>query len=86
MVNALIRLLDLTLNMLAKFLGVIILSPPFSIPGVILATFGIYIGNVYMKAQLPVKRELSNARAPVLGHFGAAIAGLGITIFSGLRV
>ncbi|KAH9921468.1 P-loop containing nucleoside triphosphate hydrolase protein [Fomitopsis serialis] len=30
--------------------------------------------TVYMKAQLSVKREMSNARAPVLGQFGAAIA------------
>lgn len=89
MVNALIRLLDHTLNMLMKFLAVIALSPIFSVPGVILAGFGIYVGNMYMKAQLPVKREMSNAKAPVLGHFGAAIAGLGRTyrlfIYFGLR-
>jgi hypothetical protein len=29
-----------------------------------------------MKAQLSVKREMSIARGPVLGHFGAAIVGL----------
>ena len=30
-----------------------------------------------MKAQLSVKREMSNAKAPVMGHVGAAVAGLG---------
>ncbi len=37
-----------------------------------------WLGHVYMKAQLAVKRERSNARSPVIGHFGAAIAGLGM--------
>ncbi|KAI9509765.1 hypothetical protein F5148DRAFT_1275094 [Russula earlei] len=32
--------------------------------------------TVYMKAQIAIKREMSNAKAPVLGHFGAAVAGL----------
>ncbi len=38
---------------------------------------GGWLGHLYMKAQLSVKRELSNAKSPVLGHIGAAIAGLG---------
>ena len=51
--------------------------PIFVIPGLLLGAVGGYLGQVYMKAQLSVKREMSNAKAPVLGHFGAAIAGLG---------
>jgi hypothetical protein len=31
--------------------------------------------------QLSVKREMSNAKAPVLGHFGAAMAGLSTHYF-----
>jgi hypothetical protein len=57
-----------------------ILTPPFSIfiiPGTIVATLGGWCGQIYIKAQLSVKREMSNARSPVLGHFGAAISGLG---------
>jgi hypothetical protein len=38
---------------------------------------GIWCAQVYIKAQLCVKREMSNARSPVLGHFGAAVAGIG---------
>lgn len=34
------------------------------------------MGNVYMKAQLSVKRELSKAKAPVMAHFGAAVEGI----------
>ncbi|EED85726.1 predicted protein [Postia placenta Mad-698-R] len=37
---------------------------------------GGYIGHIFMKAQLSVKREMSNARAPVLGHIGSAFSGL----------
>ena len=37
---------------------------------------GAWYGNVYIKAQLPVKRDMSNKKAPVLGHFAAAMAGL----------
>lgn len=36
------------------------------------------LGNVYMKAQLAVKRELSKAKAPVVAHFGAAVEGIGM--------
>ena len=62
--------------MVMKFLAVVTFSPLFTIPGLIVSFVGGWCGQIYMKAQLSVKREMSNARAPVLGHFGAAIAGL----------
>lgn len=34
------------------------------------------MGNVYIRSQLSIKREMSNAKAPVLGAFGSAISGL----------
>jgi hypothetical protein len=43
---------------------------------VIIAAVGARLGQVYMKAQIAIKREMSNAKAPVLGHFGAAVSGL----------
>lgn len=36
------------------------------------------LGNIYIKAQLSVKRELSKAKAPVVAHFGAAVEGIGM--------
>lgn len=60
-----------------RFFAIIAVAPAFAAPAIGLAGAGGFLGNVYMKAQLPVKRESSNAKAPVLGHFGAAIAGLG---------
>ncbi|OSD04422.1 multidrug resistance-associated ABC transporter [Trametes coccinea BRFM310] len=68
--------IELTVSMLMKFLAVVSFSPIFTVPGAIVAALGGWCGQIYMKAQLSVKREMSNARAPVLGHFGAAIAGL----------
>ncbi|KAI0918391.1 hypothetical protein AcV5_002391 [Taiwanofungus camphoratus] len=69
-------LIELTGTMIMKLGAIVVLSPMFLVPGVVVAVFGVYCGELYMKAQLSVKRETSNARAPVLGHFGAAIAGL----------
>ena len=78
--NTLGWLIELTVSMIGKFLAVITFSPIFAIPGVIVSAVGAWCGQIYMKAQLSVKREMSNAKAPVLGHFGAAIAGLSKSI------
>lgn len=37
---------------------------------------GIWIGQIYIAAQLSVKREMSNARSPLFSHFGAALNGI----------
>ena len=62
----------------------------------LIAGLGVYPGNIYLKAQMSVKCEnfrsihlipfsdlnaASNARFPVLAHFGATIAGLGYSSF-----
>ncbi|KAH9972688.1 hypothetical protein BJV74DRAFT_879749 [Russula compacta] len=74
--NTFIWLIEISVAMLIKFTAVVYLTPVFIIPGVITATLGASLGHVYMKAQIAIKREMSNAKAPVLGHFGAAVAGL----------
>ncbi|KAK7062494.1 ATP-binding cassette transporter [Favolaschia claudopus] len=65
-----------TLSMASSFGAVVFLTPLFSVPGVFAAIIGGAFGQLFIKAQLSVKRESSNAKAPVLGHFSAAIAGL----------
>jgi len=65
------------ISMIAKFIAVVVFSPVFLLPGVAAFVIGAVIGQIYIKAQLSVKREMSNARSPVLSHFGAAIAGIG---------
>jgi hypothetical protein len=44
--------------------------------GIILAILGGLLGQVYIKGQLAVKREMSNAKAPVIGIFNGAMAGI----------
>jgi hypothetical protein len=67
---------ELSLTMVVKLGAVVTMTPVFLVPGLFIGLLGGWIGRIYMKAQLSVKREMSNAKAPVLGHFGAAIAGL----------
>ncbi|KAF9449105.1 multidrug resistance-associated ABC transporter [Macrolepiota fuliginosa MF-IS2] len=69
-------LTDLTLSMLNKVVVIVFFSPIFLVPVVFVSIAGAWIANFYLKAQLSVKREMSNAKAPVLAHFGAAITGL----------
>ncbi|KAI9449921.1 hypothetical protein BJY52DRAFT_1227472 [Lactarius psammicola] len=74
--NTFSRFIDVSATMLLKFVAVVYLTPAFSVPGVAIAFLGAWLGRVYMKAQIAIKREMSNAKAPVLGHFGASVAGL----------
>ncbi|KAH7886476.1 hypothetical protein F5I97DRAFT_1926721 [Phlebopus sp. FC_14] len=68
--------LELSLSMLTSLGAIVVITPAFLIPGIIVGILGSWIGRLYMKSQLSVRRELSNAKAPVLGHIGAAISGL----------
>ncbi|PPR03510.1 hypothetical protein CVT24_006998 [Panaeolus cyanescens] len=66
----------LIMIMIVKLIGPVLFTPLFLIPCLLVGILGMYTGNMYLKAQLSVKREMSNARSPVLANFGAAIAGL----------
>ncbi|KAF9229723.1 P-loop containing nucleoside triphosphate hydrolase protein [Gyrodon lividus] len=68
--------IELTLALVFRLLAVVSLTPSFLLPGILVGVVGGWAGRIYMKAQLSIKREMSNAKAPVLGHFSAAIAGL----------
>jgi hypothetical protein len=74
--NTFTWLTELSAAMLIKFFAVVYLTPIFIIPGTVIAVVGAWLGHVYMKAQIAIKREMSNAKAPVLGHVGAAVAGI----------
>ncbi|KAJ7758122.1 hypothetical protein DFH07DRAFT_818757 [Mycena maculata] len=63
-------------SMLVRFAAVVFYTPIFFFPGALVGAIGAWIGQIYIAGQLPVKRFMSNTRAPVLAHFGAAIAGL----------
>lgn len=59
----------MTISMIFKISAVIIISPVFIGPGVLIFLLGASLGQIYMKAQLSVKREGANAKAPVLGQW-----------------
>ncbi|KAJ7096031.1 P-loop containing nucleoside triphosphate hydrolase protein [Mycena crocata] len=80
--NASKLLPEMSTAMLVKFGAVVLFTPPFLLPGVLVGCLGHWImvtdkhQQMYMAAQLSVKREMSNAKAPVLAHFGAVMTGL----------
>ncbi|KAJ7123761.1 P-loop containing nucleoside triphosphate hydrolase protein [Mycena epipterygia] len=65
-----------TVSMAVTFGAIVLFTPIFLGPGVILFILGSYCGRIFMPARISVKREMSNARSPVLGHFAAAVSGL----------
>lgn len=69
-------LVERTVFMVLKVVAVVIFSPIFLLPSIVVAGLGALLGNVYMTGQLSTKREMSNSKAPVLGHFSAAVSGI----------
>jgi ABC-type multidrug transport system fused ATPase/permease subunit len=90
--NEINRVIQITIMMLIRLGAVMIFTPVFILPcvalirsiasanvtfrGVLIAVLGGFVGQLYMKAQLSVKREMSNAKAPVIGIFNGAVSGL----------
>ncbi|KAJ7776222.1 P-loop containing nucleoside triphosphate hydrolase protein [Mycena metata] len=70
------ELVDTSLGMLTAFVAVVIYSPAFVIPGILVGVIGVACGRIYLASQMSVKRELSNVKAPVLAHISATMAGL----------
>ncbi|KAF5324170.1 hypothetical protein D9619_011326 [Psilocybe cf. subviscida] len=58
-------------------MGIVVLfAPLYLFPGLAIGAIGVYVGNLYVKAQLSAQRERSNAKAPVIAHITASIAGI----------
>ncbi len=62
------RFTELNLQLIIQFGSIILFSPAFIFPGVVLTCLGGVFGQLYMKAQLPVKRCNANAKSPLLGQ------------------
>jgi len=45
-------------GMVTKSTEIVLFTPIFSIPGFGIGVLGVYIGNLYLKAQLSAKREM----------------------------
>ncbi|KAG9126894.1 hypothetical protein FRC07_001505 [Ceratobasidium sp. 392] len=67
---------DLTIQLCSRLIAIVIVSPIFALPAAFITSLAVWIGRVYIAAQLPLKREMSNTRAPLFTHFGATLAGL----------
>lgn len=74
--SPLMSTVSISAQLITQLGAIALVTPAVILPGTAIFLIGAWIGSIYMKAQLPVKREMSNRKAPVLGHFGAAIAGL----------
>ncbi|KAI0258309.1 P-loop containing nucleoside triphosphate hydrolase protein, partial [Gloeopeniophorella convolvens] len=70
------HLVGVSSTVIIKLASIVFFTPVFIFPGLVVFAVGAWCGQLYMKAQLSVKREMSKMKAPMLGHFGAAIAGL----------
>ena len=67
---------QLLIYQISKMISIAIFSPVFVLPIVMLAIAGGLVGNIFMKARMSAQRELSNIKAPLLSHFGAALGGI----------
>jgi hypothetical protein len=70
--------LDTVIGLGLKIAFIVPFAPIFLLFGLIITAVGILIGNIYMKAQVSVKRELAVAKAPVIHVLGGAMSGLGL--------
>lgn len=71
---------DLSISIIVSLVIILIFAPMFIPPSIIVALIGVCVGQFYIRTSMSVKREMSNARSPVLAHFGASIAGLGVLV------
>ncbi|KAG8894151.1 hypothetical protein FRC00_009436, partial [Tulasnella sp. 408] len=69
-------MVEITISLLFHFGAIFVYAPVFLLPGLAVAAIGAWLSQIYIRAQLAVKREMSNARSPLYSYFGAAIAGL----------
>ena len=74
--QAFVWFVEMSTVMLVKLASVVLFTPPFLVPGLVTVLLGGWVGRVYVAAQMSIKREMSSSKAPVMGHFGAAVTGL----------
>jgi hypothetical protein len=69
--------LQITVACIVNLGGILVITPIYGIPGAMICALGYWIGRVFLRAQTPVKRETSNAKAPILTVVGSVLCGLG---------
>ncbi|KAI0819312.1 multidrug resistance-associated ABC transporter [Trametes gibbosa] len=71
-----LAVIETIIFMTLRIVAVALVAPIFIVPAIVVGAAGALLGRIYMKAQICVKREMSNTRAPVIGHFSSAISGI----------
>ncbi|KAF6747838.1 multidrug resistance-associated ABC transporter [Ephemerocybe angulata] len=66
----------LFLALIVSLVSAVLFVPLFTLPALCISAVGVWLATMFHKAQMSVKRESSNAKAPMLAQFGAAMAGL----------
>jgi ABC-type multidrug transport system fused ATPase/permease subunit len=61
--EAVVTLAEIGITLVTKLVVVIIFTPIFMLPSMFIAIFGFFLGNLYLRAQLSVKREMRYAIA-----------------------
>ncbi|KAJ7093549.1 P-loop containing nucleoside triphosphate hydrolase protein [Mycena epipterygia] len=61
---------------LVELFSIVLVIPQVLFVGTLVGFLGYVLGQIYISAQLGVKRHVSNAKAPILAHLGAAVGGL----------
>ncbi|KAF9454753.1 hypothetical protein P691DRAFT_826914, partial [Macrolepiota fuliginosa MF-IS2] len=74
--NNIRRVTELNISMLAKFVAIIIYSPFYIAPALVISFLGFVNGQCYMRAQVPVRRMMLNSKSPILVHFSETVDGL----------
>ena len=73
------RVLESVVGISMKLIAIVIMTPVFLVPGLVVFLVGAYCGQIYTSAQLAMGRVQSVKKAPVLGNFGVAISGLSMS-------
>jgi hypothetical protein len=68
--------LAILISSLSRLVAIAFSAPVFIIPGLFIGICGGLMGQIYMKAQMSVKRERSNAKSPVVAEINGAFTGL----------
>ncbi|KAI5122638.1 hypothetical protein M0805_008723 [Coniferiporia weirii] len=69
--------ISVTIHLTCLFFSAVLMVGWYAlIPGVMVAGLGGLLGRIYLKCQICVRREMSNAKSPVMSQVGTALTGL----------
>ncbi|KZT60640.1 P-loop containing nucleoside triphosphate hydrolase protein [Calocera cornea HHB12733] len=64
------------LSLALRLAAIIFVSPAWGIPSAVILAIGLAIGQIYIHAQMCIRRLRTNWRSPLFNHLGASVSGL----------